>query len=508
MTSVTRADAAEADPPASAIGNPAAPIPPKASTSPAPSSAGSTAASSTASPVSYLSLLLFYLPLGFSGLMMTLDLPIVNGVLNRLPNPDASVAALRIAFSMALVYEAAHISMIDISTALSTDRRMFDVLKRFYVAMAAMLLVVAALIAFSPLYDLIVRNLMGIQDNGVLEAARPAFWAFLLWPIPIGWRRLCQGALIRHGYTKPVGAGGIIRLVALFLGLVFFGWLGTSVWTWQPAAIGVLAMLVSVTAEAVAVQGWTSRIIRSLPYETPGTPPPTIAHVWKFFLPLAGTAIMNTLSNPILTSGIATAALVWASPSGQVVDVAAYSIAWSMAFLVFGPTLSMTQASIAWSKSPDPVVRERGPRLLLGVGVTLAVLIALASLTPLIHWLFVNLLTAPDNTARVAEIVARYFIPMPILHAISFTLRGQMIAAGKPTIVRRAQLADLLALLALVFLATNGPLASLLHGQSAAPFAAVAYNLVLCVDIAMLTWSRKRANLTLTSSSTQQITSH
>src|SRR5829696_528319 len=103
MTSVVQAE--EKDLPASAVQPPA-----------------------TANAVSYLSLLLFYLPLGFSGLMMTLDLAIVNGVLNRLPNPDASVAALRVAFSMALVYEAAHISMIDISTALSTDRRMFDVL--------------------------------------------------------------------------------------------------------------------------------------------------------------------------------------------------------------------------------------------------------------------------------------------------------------------------------------------------------------------------------------------
>ena len=73
----------------------------------------------------YASLLLFYLPLGFSGLMMTLDQPVVNALLNRLPNPDTSVAALRVAFSLALVYEASHISMIDTSTALSADLRVF-----------------------------------------------------------------------------------------------------------------------------------------------------------------------------------------------------------------------------------------------------------------------------------------------------------------------------------------------------------------------------------------------
>src|SRR5436305_8535356 len=115
--------------------------------------------------VTYQSLLLFYLPLGFSGLMMTLDLPVVNAVLNRLPNPDTSVAALRVAFSLALVYEASHISMIDASTALSADLTVFRMLRRFYLIMAGVLLVVASIVAFTPLYDLIVRGLMNIPPE-------------------------------------------------------------------------------------------------------------------------------------------------------------------------------------------------------------------------------------------------------------------------------------------------------------------------------------------------------
>ena len=218
-------------------------------------------------PASYLALLLFYLPLGFSGLMMTLDQPVVISALNRLPNPDTSVAALRVAFSLALVYEASHISMIDVSTALSGDLRVFYMLRRFYVVMSGVLLVVASAIAFSPLYDAIVRDLMS-QTPQVAEAARPAIWAFLLWPIPIGWRRLHQGALIRHGHPKPVGAGGFVRLGSLLAALAFFGWFGTSVVRIEPAAIGVLAMLVSVTAESAAVHGWTNRILRTIPLKT------------------------------------------------------------------------------------------------------------------------------------------------------------------------------------------------------------------------------------------------
>jgi hypothetical protein len=438
--------------------------------------------------VPYLKLLLFYLPLGFSGFMMTLDLPIVNAVLNRLPNPTVSVAALRVAFSMALVYEAAHISMIDVSTAMSSDRQVFAMLRRFYVVMAAVLLLVASIVVFSPIYDFIVRDLMGIPGS-VAEAARPAAWAFLLWPIPIGWRRLCQGALIRSGESKPVGAGGLVRMGSLVVGLIFFGWLGTSVVHIEPAAIAVLAMLVSVTAEAVAVQGWTNRILRAMPETTPGKPAPTYRDIWRFCFPLTTTSIMSTLMQPLLTAGIASAAVAWASPNGPVVAVASYAVAWSLAVLVFGPTLSMTQAAIAWNKSHDASVRERGPRVILGVGVGLAVLMAIVSFTPVVYWFFTAVLDAPPVTAALAVDVTRWFIPMPILHATSYMLRGKLIAMGRPTIIRRAQLIDLVILFAIVFLATNGPLVSLLQGAPAAPFASLAYDLMLCVDIAILVWS-------------------
>jgi Na+-driven multidrug efflux pump len=441
--------------------------------------------SSGSSPVTYISLLLFYLPLGFSGLMMTLDLPIVNAVLNRFPNPDTSVAALRVAFSLALVYEASHICMIDLSTALSTDQRTFRLLQHFYIVVAGVLLVIASAIAFSPVYDLIVRNVMNIPP-AVAEAARPAIWAFLLWPVPIGWRRLCQGALIRHGHPKPVGAGGIVRLAALAVALVFFGWLGTNVFRLEPTAIAVLAMLVSVTAESLAVQGWTTRVLRTMPEDTPGKAAPTFRDLWHFFFPLSGTAIMSTLVQPVLTAGIASAAVAWASPNGSVVAVASYAVAWSVAFLVFGPTLSMTQASIAWHGSDNPQVRERGPRVILGVGVALGLLMVLAALSGFARWLFTTVIQAPPETAAMAVDVTYWLIPMPILHAASFMLRGKLIALHEPRIVRRSQFIDLVFLMLLVGSATTPFVASLLHGVPAAPLAAVAYNLMLVVDITVL----------------------
>jgi hypothetical protein len=260
-------------------------------------------------------------------------------------------------------------------------------------------------------------------------------------------------------------------------------------------------MLVSVTAEALAVQGWTSRLVRTMPDSIPGKPPPTWADIRRFFFPLSGTAIMSTLVQPIMRAGIASAAVAWAvTPNdGDVaLAVAAYQTAWSMAFLAFGPTLSMTQASIAWSGSPSPVVRERGPRVIMGVGLGLGALMALFAFTPLSEWIFSTIIQSPPQTAHLAAEVARWLVPMPVLHSASFMLRGRLIAMHNPQAVRRAQLVDLISVLVIVQLAVApfSPLPTLLHGASAAPVAAIAYNLMLCVDIGILLLSLRRHRAT------------
>ena len=128
--------------------------------------------------------------------------------------------------------------MIDISTALSSDRRVFGMLMRFYLVVAGVLLVGRLRGGFLAT----VRPDRAWSDepipSNVAEAARPALWAFFLWPIPIG----CGGYIggtHRHGHPRPVGAGragahGIAHRVLLFL-----GWFGTQVVRIEPAAIAV-----------------------------------------------------------------------------------------------------------------------------------------------------------------------------------------------------------------------------------------------------------------------------
>jgi len=74
---------------------------------------------------------------------------------------------------------------------------------------------------------------------------------------------------------------------------------------------------------------------------------------------------------------------------------------------------------------------------------------------------------------------------MPILHSTSFMLRGKLIARHRPDLVRLAQFIDLVAIVGIIALAT-GPLAPSFTGAPAAPLAAIAYDLMLAIDIIIL----------------------
>ena len=77
------------------------------------------------------------------------------------------------------------------------------------------------LVAFTPLYDLIVRTWMGVPEK-IIEPGRLGLQAMTFWAACIGYRRLHQGILIRFGFPQGVGIGTIIRLVVVAILLIIF----------------------------------------------------------------------------------------------------------------------------------------------------------------------------------------------------------------------------------------------------------------------------------------------
>ena len=101
-------------------------------------------------------------PLAASWLLMGIEGPMVAAAISRIREPEIQLAALGgVVFPLALVVESPIIMMLSASTALSRDDASFRRLRAFMTRIAFGLTALHALIAFTPLFDLIAVRAIG-----------------------------------------------------------------------------------------------------------------------------------------------------------------------------------------------------------------------------------------------------------------------------------------------------------------------------------------------------------
>ncbi|MGD8305446.1 MAG: hypothetical protein PVF17_02230, partial [Ignavibacteria bacterium] len=97
--------------------------------------------------LSFKKIFLFWLPLGATWLMMSVEGPFLSALIARLADPKFNLAAYGVAFALALIVEAPVIMIMSASTALVRDRYSFKKLKQFtYVLNAAITLLMLVLL--------------------------------------------------------------------------------------------------------------------------------------------------------------------------------------------------------------------------------------------------------------------------------------------------------------------------------------------------------------------------
>src|SRR5262245_45743446 len=104
-------------------------------------------------------------PLAASWLLMGLELPAVSAAMARLAEPRIHLAAYGgVVFPLALLIESPIVMLLAGSTALSRDWDSYRIVRRFMVRTSAALTAGHALIAFTPLYDLLVVRVLGVPE--------------------------------------------------------------------------------------------------------------------------------------------------------------------------------------------------------------------------------------------------------------------------------------------------------------------------------------------------------
>ena len=310
-------------------------------------------------------------PLALSWLLMAAEGPALNAVVARLAVPEINLAAFGgIVYPLALIIEAPIIMLLSASTALSKDWDSYRKLRRFMMWLGGVLTAVHVLVAFTPLYDVVVVQLIRPPAE-IVEPARIGLMITVPWTWAIAYRRFKQGVLIRFGHSRSVGLGSFVRLGAD--GVVLL--VGYLIGTIPGVMVAASALVAGVVSEA-AYAGLRARpVVEHQVKEAPPIEEPLTARYFvDFYTPLAMTSLFRLLAEPLSSAAL--------SRMPRALDsLAVWSIVSGFIFLLRSFGVSFNEVVIALLDEPRSFRPLRRFMIFLTIAVTLLLLVVVA--TPL-----------------------------------------------------------------------------------------------------------------------------
>lgn len=417
----------------------------------------------------------FWLPLFASWLLMLAEGPLVSAAVNRLPDEVVMLAAFGIVVSLAVLIESPVINLLATATALVHDRASYLQVRRFTVHWMVLLTIVQALVAFTPLFDFLVLRMMAVPEE-VARWVRPGMQIMVPWSGAIAWRRFLQGVLIHFNRTRLVARGTAVRLTAVVAAAVVF-----LAWGRLPGVyLGSIALTLAVLAEALYVTLVARPIVRSLSGALPAptesrsdaSAPLSYRGLLDFHLPLAGTAVLTLLTQPLV-------AFCLARLDQPTLTLAAWPVILFLTLIMRAGAMALPEVIIALDKTAADHAPLRRFSFSLAGGGLLAM--GMLALTPLADLYLIDF----QNTTPEIAVLARYglllFVPLPAIVTLISWLRGSLIGRRRTAAVNAG-----MALRLVVFIAV---LALGLHfAWAGITTAAWAFNLSVVTELAYLSW--------------------
>jgi hypothetical protein len=358
-------------------------------------------------------------PLAASWLLMGVELPMLSAVVARMADPEINLAAYgSVVFPVALVIEAPIIMLLAASTALSVDWASYRKLRRFMLWAGASLTALHVLVAFTPLYYLVARGLIGAPEE-VIEPARIGLRIMTPWTWAIAYRRFQQGVLIRFEHSRAVWLGTLVRLAGNALVLA----LGWAIGGLPGIVVGTAAVATGVTSEAAFI-GWSVQpVLRERLRPAPAADEPlTRSAFLRFYVPLAMTPLLTLLIQP------AGAAAMSRMP-GELSSLAAWPAVHGLVFLFRSTGFAFNEVVV--SRLGDRGGQPALARFTAGLALVMVALLVLISLTPLSSLWYGGVSGFSDELSSVAVTATALAVLMPGYQVLQSYYGGALVQARR-----------------------------------------------------------------------------
>jgi hypothetical protein len=358
-------------------------------------------------------------PLAASWILMSLEPILLSAVVARLENPETNLAAWGgVVFPVSLIVEAPIIMLLAASTALSKDMSSYRKLRRFMMVGGFTLSVIHFLLAFTPLYDIVIIGLIQPPAE-IIEPARIGLRIMLPWTWAIAYRRFNQGALIRFGHSEVVGLGTVVRLIS---DVIIFA-IGFTLGGIPGTAVAASAVAVSVIAEAI----YTGLRVRPVIRDEISKAPPvddelTIKSFLDFYIPLALTSFLTLLILPLGSAAMSR------MPSA-LESLAVWPVLSGLVFMLRSLGVAYNEVMVALLDEPKSYFAlQRFGAVISGLATVFLVLIAL---TPLSEVWFERISGLTPALAGLAQSALWFALPNPGLNVFTSFFQGILLHSRK-----------------------------------------------------------------------------
>jgi hypothetical protein len=364
--------------------------------------------------LSYRQILKTWWPLAFSWLLMTVEIPMLSAVIARLAHPEINLAAYGgVVYPLSLIIEAPIIMLLPASVALCKNRQSYALVRRYMMGAGFLLTGLHALVAFTPLYYLVVEGLIGAPKE-IVEPARIGLMLMLPWTWSIAYRRFHQGVLIRFGYSGAVGAGTLVRLAADILALS----LGYAFRPFSGVGVAACAQALGVFSEAVYAGLRVRPVLRRDLAFAPDSDPLTWRGFGDFYIPLALTSLISLLWQPVGSAALS-------RMPGALGSLATWPVVTGLIMLLRSGGIAYNEAVVALLDRENAWFSLR--RFTAWMASILVVLHLLVAATPL-SWLYFERFSAlPANLVPLARTAFLLSLPMPALAVLQSWFQGSIL---------------------------------------------------------------------------------
>lgn len=352
-----------------------------------------------------------WLPLAATWWLMSGEGPLANALVARMSDPRINLAALGVALSFTMLFEAPMLLILSASITLVSGYPDYLRLRRFTIVASGGLTALLAL-AFSPaVFGVICRSVLDLTGE-VAEQARLAGYLCLPIPLSVAYRRFYQGLLIKHGLASRVAVGTVARFLTMALSAFLF-YLTDAM---PGASAGALALSLGMLIEAVVAREFAAPVVRKLEEALPYRPALSYSEIFRFYLPLAANSVIFMALQPLLT--------FFLSHSVRPIDsLAVFPVVWGCIFFFVSQGISLQE--IVLSQIGDKHQNWKVLQVFtLRLGAVMALMLGAIFFTPFAATLYTTVLGLSAELAQLAHPAAMILAAMPF-----FTLLGGWLRA-------------------------------------------------------------------------------